>query len=133
MLRSMHLLHLQQHTYAIQHLQGAPRMMHSSYIGLPAYTWQKAVGLQSLCSIQHISQCICQKLDFGVSRWHTLECSGWTLTDCCDGILLCAGGKDSTVLAHLLTLLNKRHNYGLNLFLLSIDEGITGSLVMQLP
>ena len=37
-----------------------------------------------------------------------------------------AGGKDSTVLAHLLTLLNKRHDYGLNLFLLSIDEGITG-------
>lgn len=37
-----------------------------------------------------------------------------------------SGGKDSTVLAHLLTLLNKRHNYGLNLFLLSIDEGITG-------
>ncbi|DBA86765.1 hypothetical protein WJX77_002722 [Trebouxia sp. C0004] len=37
-----------------------------------------------------------------------------------------SGGKDSTVLAHLLTLLNKRHNYGLKLFLLSIDEGITG-------
>ena len=25
-----------------------------------------------------------------------------------------------------MTLLNKRHNYGLELFLLSIDEGITG-------
>ncbi|KAL3158142.1 cytosolic thiouridylase subunit Ctu1 [Trebouxia sp. C0010 RCD-2024] len=37
-----------------------------------------------------------------------------------------SGGKDSTVLAHLLTLLNKRHDYGLRLFLLSIDEGITG-------
>ncbi|CAM6129748.1 unnamed protein product [Calypogeia fissa] len=37
-----------------------------------------------------------------------------------------SGGKDSTVLAHLMTLLNERHNYGLDLFLLSIDEGITG-------
>lgn len=37
-----------------------------------------------------------------------------------------SGGKDSTVLAHVLTLLNKRHNYGLDLFLLSIDEGISG-------
>ena len=31
------------------------------------------------------------------------------------------------MLAHLLTLLNERHNYGLCLFLLSIDEGITGT------
>lgn len=37
-----------------------------------------------------------------------------------------SGGKDSTVLAHVLTLLNKRHDYGLDLFLLSIDEGIAG-------
>ena len=37
-----------------------------------------------------------------------------------------SGGKDSTVLAHVMTTLNKRYNYGLDLFLLSIDEGITG-------
>ncbi|KIY98065.1 hypothetical protein MNEG_9896 [Monoraphidium neglectum] len=37
-----------------------------------------------------------------------------------------SGGKDSTVLAHMLTLLNARHDYGLDLFLLSIDEGISG-------
>lgn len=37
-----------------------------------------------------------------------------------------SGGKDSTVLAHLLTLLNERHGYGLQLFLLAIDEGIRG-------
>jgi len=37
-----------------------------------------------------------------------------------------SGGKDSTVLAHVLTTLNKKYNYGLDLFLLSIDEGITG-------
>eukprot|EP00741_Cyanophora_paradoxa_P023573 tig00021590_g22770.t1 len=37
-----------------------------------------------------------------------------------------SGGKDSTVLAHVLTTLNERHGYGLDLFLLSIDEGITG-------
>jgi len=37
-----------------------------------------------------------------------------------------SGGKDSTVLAHLMTLLNDRYDYGLNLQLLSIDEGISG-------
>jgi cytoplasmic tRNA 2-thiolation protein 1 len=37
-----------------------------------------------------------------------------------------SGGKDSTVLAHVLTTLNTRYNYGLDLFLLSIDEGIKG-------
>ena len=33
---------------------------------------------------------------------------------------------DSTVLAHIMTLLNERHDYGLDLQLLSIDEGISG-------
>lgn len=37
-----------------------------------------------------------------------------------------SGGKDSTVLAYILKILNERYNYGLDLFLLSIDEGITG-------
>ncbi|XP_057525985.1 cytoplasmic tRNA 2-thiolation protein 1 isoform X2 [Amaranthus tricolor] len=37
-----------------------------------------------------------------------------------------SGGKDSTVLAYVMSELNRRHNYGLDLFLLSIDEGITG-------
>lgn len=37
-----------------------------------------------------------------------------------------SGGKDSTVLAYVLKTLNQRFNYGLNLMLLSIDEGITG-------
>uniref|UniRef100_T1L0I4 tRNA(Ile)-lysidine/2-thiocytidine synthase N-terminal domain-containing protein n=1 Tax=Tetranychus urticae TaxID=32264 RepID=T1L0I4_TETUR len=37
-----------------------------------------------------------------------------------------SGGKDSTVLAYIMKLLNERHNYRLNLVLLSIDEGITG-------
>jgi cytoplasmic tRNA 2-thiolation protein 1 len=37
-----------------------------------------------------------------------------------------SGGKDSTVLAHVMKLLNERYDYGLDLFLLSIDEGITG-------
>lgn len=45
-----------------------------------------------------------------------------------------SGGKDSTVLAYVLQTLNTRHKYGLQLTLLSIDEGITGyrddSLVM---
>ena len=37
-----------------------------------------------------------------------------------------SGGKDSTVLAHVLKTLNERHDYGLKLLLLSVDEGITG-------
>ncbi|KAH9175141.1 hypothetical protein EDB89DRAFT_1847964 [Lactarius sanguifluus] len=37
-----------------------------------------------------------------------------------------SGGKDSTVLAYVMKTLNERYQYGLNLFLLSIDEGITG-------
>src|SRR5450432_1159388 len=44
-----------------------------------------------------------------------------------DRIAICAsGGKDSTVLASVLKTLNKRYNYGLDLVLLSIDEGIKG-------
>ncbi|KFH40967.1 Cytoplasmic tRNA 2-thiolation protein-like protein [Hapsidospora chrysogenum ATCC 11550] len=37
-----------------------------------------------------------------------------------------SGGKDSTVLASVLKTLNERHNYGLDLILLSVDEGIKG-------
>ena len=33
---------------------------------------------------------------------------------------------DSTVLAYTMKLLNQRHDYGVDLVLLSIDEGITG-------
>lgn len=37
-----------------------------------------------------------------------------------------SGGKDSTVLAYIMKLLNERYDYGLELVLLSIDEGIVG-------
>ncbi|KAJ3128738.1 nucleotidyltransferase, partial [Irineochytrium annulatum] len=37
-----------------------------------------------------------------------------------------SGGKDSTVLAHVMKTLNERYDYGLDLVLLSVDEGITG-------
>lgn len=37
-----------------------------------------------------------------------------------------SGGKDSTVLASVLKTLNDRHSWGLDLVLLSVDEGITG-------
>ncbi|KAK7736602.1 cytosolic thiouridylase subunit Ctu1 [Cytospora paraplurivora] len=37
-----------------------------------------------------------------------------------------SGGKDSTVLASVLKTLNEQHNYGLDLVLLSVDEGIKG-------
>lgn len=40
-----------------------------------------------------------------------------------------SGGKDSTVLAYVLKTLNERYQYGIDLFLLSIDEGITGTLL----
>jgi cytoplasmic tRNA 2-thiolation protein 1 len=36
------------------------------------------------------------------------------------------GITDSTVLAYVMKTLNERYSYGLELFLLSIDEGITG-------
>lgn len=37
-----------------------------------------------------------------------------------------SGGKDSTVLAYILKFLNEKYDYGLDLVMLSIDEGITG-------
>lgn len=37
-----------------------------------------------------------------------------------------SGGKDSTVLAHVLDRLNKKHGYGIEIVLLCIDEGIEG-------
>jgi cytoplasmic tRNA 2-thiolation protein 1 len=39
-----------------------------------------------------------------------------------------SGGKDSTVLAYVMKVLNEKYNYGLKLVLLSIDEGITGMM-----
>jgi len=37
-----------------------------------------------------------------------------------------SGGKDSTVLAYVMGVLNRRHDYGIDLRLLSVDEGISG-------
>ncbi|CAJ1013121.1 putative PP-loop family/Zinc-ribbon [Leishmania naiffi] len=37
-----------------------------------------------------------------------------------------SGGKDSTVLIHLLDTLNKQHRYGIHIELVSVDEGIVG-------
>ena len=37
-----------------------------------------------------------------------------------------SGGKDSTVLAYVMKVLNERYDYRLRLCLLSVDEGITG-------
>lgn len=42
-----------------------------------------------------------------------------------------SGGKDSTVLAYIMKHLNEKYNYGLNLVLLSIDEGITGKGILN--
>ncbi|EPY42902.1 cytoplasmic tRNA 2-thiolation protein 1 [Angomonas deanei] len=37
-----------------------------------------------------------------------------------------SGGKDSTVLIHLMTTLNERYHYGIEMKLVSVDEGIVG-------
>ncbi|GKT35712.1 Cytoplasmic tRNA 2-thiolation protein 1 [Aduncisulcus paluster] len=37
-----------------------------------------------------------------------------------------SGGKDSTVLLHVLHTLNERYSYGLNLHMVAVDEGISG-------
>ena len=37
-----------------------------------------------------------------------------------------SGGKDSTVLIHTMCTLNERHSLGLELLLLTVDEGIKG-------
>src|SRR6202021_1113908 len=37
-----------------------------------------------------------------------------------------SGGKDSTVLAHTMSKLNKLYDYGVEFYLLSVDEGIHG-------
>jgi cytoplasmic tRNA 2-thiolation protein 1 len=37
-----------------------------------------------------------------------------------------SGGKDSTVVVHVLNKLNKKHKYGVELYMLAVDEGIKG-------
>jgi len=37
-----------------------------------------------------------------------------------------SGGKDSSVLLHVLNLLNNRYDYGVKLVMIAIDEGIVG-------
>ena len=46
-----------------------------------------------------------------------------------DGDLLgigASGGKDSSVLTHLMVTLNNRYNLGYKFVLISVDEGIKG-------
>ena len=67
----------------------------------------------------------CFYLAFETEVHETIQ--AYKLFDRGDRVALCAsGGKDSTVLAHVVTLLNARYDYGLDLCLLSIDEGISG-------
>ena len=37
-----------------------------------------------------------------------------------------SGGKDSTVVVHVLNKLNKKYKYGVEFFMLAVDEGIKG-------
>ncbi|CAE7772793.1 ctu1 [Symbiodinium sp. KB8] len=63
--------------------------------------------------------------EFEAEIHHTIVANG--LFSPGDRVAIAAsGGKDSTVLAHVMTKLNREHGYGLDLFLLSVDEGITG-------
>lgn len=41
-------------------------------------------------------------------------------------VLGVSGGKDSTVLAYVMNLLNKRYSYGIDFHLVCVDEGIKG-------
>lgn len=72
--------------------------------------------------------CLCKNCFFNIFEQEIHE----TITKCelfCRGDFVAigaSGGKDSTVLAYIMKLLNDRHSYGLKLILLSIDEGITG-------
>ncbi|KAG5440007.1 hypothetical protein PCK2_000699 [Pneumocystis canis] len=44
-----------------------------------------------------------------------------------DKIGICvSGGKDSTVLAYIMRTLNDKYDYGLDLYMIAIDEGISG-------
>lgn len=52
--------------------------------------------------------------------------TGNLFTRGCKVAIGASGGKDSTVLAYILKLLNDRYDLELDLFLLSIDEGISG-------
>ncbi|KAI6204849.1 Cytoplasmic tRNA 2-thiolation protein 1 [Aphelenchoides besseyi] len=42
-----------------------------------------------------------------------------------------SGGKDSTVLAHVLTIVNRRHSLGLELVLVCVDEGIADHSIKE--
>lgn len=62
---------------------------------------------------------------FELEVYHTITRAN--LFRCGEKVAIAAsGGKDSTVLAHVMTTLNERYKMGLELTLLSVDEGITG-------
>eukprot|EP01112_Ceratiomyxa_fruticulosa_P012591 TRINITY_DN3495_c0_g2_i1.p1 TRINITY_DN3495_c0_g2~~TRINITY_DN3495_c0_g2_i1.p1 ORF type:complete len:381 (-),score=59.91 TRINITY_DN3495_c0_g2_i1:26-1168(-) len=96
---------------------------------------RKAPRLCCLCNVQKAvlkrpktNEMICKECFFRVFEdeiHHTIVSN--KLFNRGDKVAIAAsGGKDSTVLAEIMTKLNKKYDYGLDLFLLSIDEGITG-------
>lgn len=98
----------------------------------------KPVKVSALCELCHARKAVmkrpknlkklCKECFFVVFETEIHN----TITDAClfnrgDRVAIGAsGGKDSTVLASVLKTLNKRYQYGLELVLLSIDEGIKG-------
>jgi cytoplasmic tRNA 2-thiolation protein 1 len=73
-------------------------------------------------------QAICKECFFTAIEeevYHTIQSTALFKSGECIAIGA-SGGKDSTVLVHILSVLNDRYSMGLDLRLLSIDEGISG-------
>lgn len=71
----------------------------------------------------YCKSCFCESLEEDVHRTIVRE----KLVLPGDKIALAvSGGKDSTALAHVMMNLDRRHHYGAEFVLLSIDEGIVG-------
>ncbi|KAF9786805.1 hypothetical protein BJ322DRAFT_1217803 [Thelephora terrestris] len=80
-------------------------------------------GLQALSPLRKISKCFFHVFKTEVHNTITQS----QLCKLGDRVAIGAsGGKDSTVLAYVMKTLNERYDYGVHLYLLFIDEGITG-------
>ena len=92
-------------------------------MGCDACQSAKAVMLQHKTREKLCKQCFYESFEKGVHQT-ILDENMFSVGE--KVVVGMSGGKDSTVLAYVLDLLNKRHNYNLQLDLLCIDEGISG-------
>ncbi|KAK9362628.1 hypothetical protein V1504DRAFT_448047 [Lipomyces starkeyi] len=115
-----------------------PQPTESTQAPAPSILPPRSVPLSTTCELCHIrkpslrrpktGQKICQPCFF-----HVFECeihntiTSRNLFYRGERVAIgSSGGKDSTVLAHVLKVLNERYDYGVEFVLLSIDEGIKG-------